>query len=101
MNYPTYAGVRSPDAFVAALDKILAQANEQTKIIPWRGPLVGKRELQEWRTVLATTRDRVKAMIAEGKTLDQIVAAKPSAEFDANWRSAAIRQTSSARSTPA
>ena len=87
MNYEMYAGVRSPDAFVAALDKVLAQADDNTKIIPWRGPLVGKRELQEWRNVLATTRDRVAAMIREGRTVDQIIAAKPTAEFDAKWTS--------------
>jgi cyclase len=85
LNYPTYAGIRSPDGFVAALDKVLAQADANTRIIPWRGPLVGKRELQEWRDLLATVRDRVAAAIRQGKTVDEIVASKPSREFDAKW----------------
>ena len=34
---------------------------------------------------MAGIRDRVKALIAQGKTLDQIVAAKPSAQWDATW----------------
>lgn len=85
MNYPTYAGVRSATAFVDALDKILAQANDTTKIIPWRGPVVGKAELAEWRNILATVRDRVQTGIREGKTVDQIVATNPSREFDAKW----------------
>ncbi len=85
MNYPTYAGVRSANAFVDALDKVLAQANDTTKIIPWRGPLVGKAELAQWRNILATVRDRVQAGIRDGKTVDQIVASSPSREFDAKW----------------
>jgi glyoxylase-like metal-dependent hydrolase (beta-lactamase superfamily II) len=85
LNYPTYAGIRSADRFVEALDKLLALANDQTKIIPWRGPLIGKREVQEWRDLLATVRDRVAVMVREGKTVDEIVAARPSREFDPKW----------------
>jgi hypothetical protein len=34
---------------------------------------------------MASIRDRVKALVAQGKTLDQIVAAKPTAQWDATW----------------
>ena len=85
LNYPMYAGVRSPDAFIAALDRVLAQSGATTKIIPWRGPLIGKGELQEWRELLATVRNRVATLMREGKTVDEIVAARPTAEFDAKW----------------
>jgi glyoxylase-like metal-dependent hydrolase (beta-lactamase superfamily II) len=85
LNYPTYAGIRSADRFVEALDQLLALANAQTKIIPWRGPMLGKTEVQEWRDLLATVRDRVAAMVREGKSLDEIIAARPTREFDPKW----------------
>lgn len=40
--------------------------------------------------MLATVRDRVRALIRRGKTLDQVKAAKPTAEFDAKWGSGSI-----------
>jgi cyclase len=36
-----------------------------------------------WRGVLETLRQRVKVLIANGKTLEQAVAAKPTADLDA------------------
>jgi glyoxylase-like metal-dependent hydrolase (beta-lactamase superfamily II) len=85
LNYPTYAGIRSADRFVAALDRLLALANAETKIIPWRGPQIGKAEVQEWRDLLATVRDRVAMMVREGKSIDEIVASRPTREFDPKW----------------
>ena len=70
---------------VAAADALLARVNDQTKIIPGHGPLASKADLQRYRDMLATIRDRVQKAIREGKTQDQVVAAKPSAEFDASF----------------
>jgi hypothetical protein len=41
--------------------------------------------------MIVTIRDRIKKLAAEGKTLDQIQAAKPTAEFDSVWGGAFIR----------
>jgi hypothetical protein len=60
-------------------------ANAETRIIPWRGPLIGKAEVQEWRDLLATVRDRVAVMVREGKSVDEIIASRPSREFDPKW----------------
>jgi cyclase len=68
---------------VAAADVILGRINDQTKVIPGHGPLGSKADLQKYRDMLATIRDRVQKAIREGKTQDQVVAAKPSADFDA------------------
>lgn len=71
------------EGFIQAADAILAVANAQTRIIAGHGPVVGRRELEAWRAVLDTIRQRVKAAIASGKTLEQIVASKPTADLDA------------------
>jgi len=75
----------SIDGMIAAADQVLSTIDDKTKLIPGHGPLGGKADLQTYRNVLATIRDRVKALIAQGKTLEQIIAAKPSAQFDATW----------------
>ena len=37
--------------------------------------------------MLVTVRDRVAALVREGKSLEEVVAAKPTAEFDTTWGS--------------
>lgn len=71
------------EGFINAADAILAIANDKTKIIPGHGPVVGRREVEAWRGVLDTVRQRVKVLIANGKTLEQAIAAKPTADLDA------------------
>jgi cyclase len=73
------------NGIVAAADQALAIANESTKIIPGHGPLGTKSTLKQYRDVVATVRDRVAALIKEGKTLADVQAARPSKEFDAIW----------------
>ena len=75
----------SIDGVVAAADLVLAMIDEKTRVIPGHGDVAGKTELKAYRDVMAGARDRVKALIASGKTLDQILAAKPTAQWDATW----------------
>ena len=75
----------SIDGIIAAADKGLTLSDAGTKIIPGHGPLGSKAELQTYRDVLAGVRDRVKALVAQGKTLEQVTAAKPTAQWDATW----------------
>ncbi len=75
----------SVDGMIAAADRVLSIADDKTKIIPGHGPLGSKADLQSYRNVLAGIRDKVKALVAQGKTLDQVVATKPTAQWDATW----------------
>jgi cyclase len=63
--------------FVAAADKVLAIANDQTKIIPGHGKVATKADLQNHRNMIATVISKVEAGIKAGKTLEQIKAEKP------------------------
>ncbi|HET7460513.1 MAG TPA: hypothetical protein VFJ82_04670 [Longimicrobium sp.] len=54
-------------------------------IVPARGPLATIRELGEFRDMLIAVHDRVEALVNEGKTVEQAVAAHPTAQFDARW----------------
>jgi len=71
------------NGFIAAADKVLALADDATKIVPGHGPIMTKADVVAWREMLVKVRERVAALVAQKKTLDEIKAAKPTAEFDA------------------
>jgi glyoxylase-like metal-dependent hydrolase (beta-lactamase superfamily II) len=73
------------DGVIAAADRMLALAGADTQIIPGHGPLSNRVELQAYRDVLATVRDRIGKLIADGMDRDAVVAAKPTADLDATW----------------
>jgi len=52
----------------------LKAANDTTKIVPGHGSLATKADLQDFRNMLATARDRVKKLYDEGKTEQQVMA---------------------------
>jgi len=83
----------SINGMVAAADRVLALADANTKIIPGHGPLGDRAALQNYRTMLATVRDRIRQAVAGGQTLEQVQAAKPTAEFDAVWGKGSITPT--------
>ena len=75
----------SVDGMVAAMDRVLGMTDENTKYIPGHGELSGRAAVTAFRDMLAAVRDRVRKLVRQGKTLAQVKAAKPSAEFDAAW----------------
>lgn len=74
-----------PRGIVAAVDMVLARTDDETQIIPGHGPLSNRRELVAYREMLDTICDRIAVAIAEGKSVDEVVAIKPTADFDAKW----------------
>jgi len=75
----------SVNGVIAAVDTILTLCDDNTKIIPGHGALANVADLRAYRSVLANVRDRVAVMVAQGKTLEEVQAAGPSAEFDHIW----------------
>ena len=75
----------SIDGIIKAANQALFIVDEETKIIPGHGKLSNKKELTAYRNVLMVIRDRVKKAIEEGKTLEEIKAAKLSKEYDKEW----------------
>ncbi len=75
----------SIDGMIAAADRILSRSDEHTKIIPGHGALGDKVALTAYRDMLATVRATIQTLIDAGKTEAEIIAAKPTAAFDAEW----------------
>jgi cyclase len=86
-NYPfidTSSGGRV-DGVLAAAERVLGAVTDKTRIIPGHGPVATKADLVAFRDTVKAVRDRVAKLKAEGKSRDAVIAAKPSAEFDAKW----------------
>jgi len=57
----------------------------QTKVVPGHGPLDSRGSLQAYHKMLGTVRDAIGAAKQAGKSLADVKAAKPTAQFDADW----------------
>lgn len=79
MTYPFVDGGSGGNVrgIVAAADKALAIANDQTKIIPGHGPVATKADLKGYRDMVAGIIAKVEAGIKAGRTLEQIKASRP------------------------
>jgi len=75
----------SIDGMIAAAGVILDVAGANTKIIPGHGPLSNKDQLAAYRDMLIKVRDRLRVAARSKKTLDQVIADKPTADLDAKW----------------
>jgi cyclase len=71
------------------LGATIGRAGPHTRIIPGHGPIAERNALIAQRDLLLAVRDKVAALVASGKTLDEVLAAKPTAEFDAQVPQAA------------
>ena len=83
---------------IAGCDRALAIADAKTKIIPGHGPLSGRDELIAYRDMLMLARERVEGAIAEGKSLDALLADSPLEDLDPTWGGGFIKPEAFLRS---
>jgi glyoxylase-like metal-dependent hydrolase (beta-lactamase superfamily II) len=70
---------------IAAADKVLSLAGNDTKIVAGHGPLGNKADLTKSRDMLITSRDRVQRLKSAGKSSLEAVVEKPFADLDPVW----------------
>ena len=68
---------------LAGLGETIGLAGPMTRIIPGHGPIVDRGALIAQRDMVLAVRDRVAALVSQGKSLEEVIAAKPTASFDA------------------
>ncbi len=73
------------DGFIRAHETVLATVDDNTKIIRGHGPLGNQAELQAYHDMLVVVRDRVAKLVKAGKTQEQVVAARPTLEFEEKY----------------
>jgi glyoxylase-like metal-dependent hydrolase (beta-lactamase superfamily II) len=73
----------SLEGMIAFCDATLAQIDASTVVVPGHGNLMKRTDLAAYVTMLKTVRDRMKRLIDGGATLEQVLAAKVTADWDA------------------
>jgi glyoxylase-like metal-dependent hydrolase (beta-lactamase superfamily II) len=86
-NYPyiDYSTGGSIDGAVRAAEANLAKVSDKMIVIPGHGVVSSKPDLVLFRDVLVGIRDKVASLKKQGRSLDEIVAAKPGAPTDEEW----------------
>ena len=75
----------SVEGFIAAQERILALADEQTKIVPGHGELADRKDLVAAVEMLKDARDRVRKRVGAGQSEEEILAANPLADYHDDW----------------
>jgi cyclase len=70
---------------VAAIEAVLARINDATVVIPGHGPVSNRRELSDYRDMIVTVGRRVREGVESGRNLEEVLASRPTAEFDARY----------------
>jgi glyoxylase-like metal-dependent hydrolase (beta-lactamase superfamily II) len=86
-RYPNidFANGGNIKGMIAATDACLKLVNDGTRIVPGHGSVADRAALIAYRTMLVTARDRMAKLVKDGKSEENVVAAKPFADLDANW----------------
>lgn len=85
-----YVAGGSIDGMIAAANANVAMAGYKTIVVPGHGPLGGRDDLVEYRDMLVAIRANVAVLKNQGKTLEEAIAARPTAQYDAKWGQAII-----------
>jgi glyoxylase-like metal-dependent hydrolase (beta-lactamase superfamily II) len=80
-----YSTGGSIDGTIRAAEANVARVSEKTIVIPGHGPVGNKSQLSEFRDMLVGVRERVAALKKQGRSLQEVIEAKPTADYDAKW----------------
>ncbi|HYL63265.1 MAG TPA: MBL fold metallo-hydrolase [Candidatus Methylomirabilis sp.] len=75
----------SINGMIAGAESAFKLLDAETKIVPGHGPVGDKAALAKYRDMLVTVRDRVLAQKKAGRKVEEVVAAKPTADLDVAW----------------
>ena len=80
-----YSTGGSIDGMIRATERNLNVVTDKTIVIPGHGHVGNKATLAEFRDMLTTIRNNVAVLKKQGKSLDETIAARPTASYDAKW----------------
>ena len=67
------------------LQTLIDASDDQTRIVPTSGPVVSKADLEAQHAMYSTIIQRLAELMRKGYGFAEVLAAKPTAEFDAEW----------------
>jgi glyoxylase-like metal-dependent hydrolase (beta-lactamase superfamily II) len=91
LGYPNIdiANGGSLKGMLEGLGNTIGMAGPKTKIIPGHGEIVDRAGLTAHRDMILAIRDKIAPMVQQGKTVEEVIAAKPTADYDARVPTAA------------
>jgi glyoxylase-like metal-dependent hydrolase (beta-lactamase superfamily II) len=87
-SYPfiDYSTGGNVDGTIRATEAMLASATDATIIVPGHGrPASSRSELKDYRDMLVAVREKVAGLKRQGRTVEEVIAAKPTATLDPVW----------------
>ncbi len=86
-GYPLidYSTSGSLEGMIAALERVLALTDEKTRVVPGHGPVGNRADVEAFRAMLVTAGERIRPLFLAGKSLEETIAARPTAELDERW----------------
>jgi len=67
---------------IRATERNLSVITDNTIVVPGHGPVANKAALSEFQDMLVTIRNNVAVLKKQGKSLDETIAARPTAAYD-------------------
>lgn len=68
---------------LAAFDQTLKLAGPATKIIPGHGPITDRNGVAAQRDLVLKVSEKIRPLVKKGKSVEEVIASKPTADFDA------------------
>jgi glyoxylase-like metal-dependent hydrolase (beta-lactamase superfamily II) len=72
----------SLEGIIEFCTQVLQRIDEDTRVVPGHGPLATYADMEEYVAMLSEIRDRMTALIEDGASLEQVIAAEPTAQWD-------------------
>lgn len=76
---------------IQSVKKIIQRADTNTVIIPGHGPIANLNHLKEYKQMLSLVEARLSKLKQQGKSKEEIIASKPTADLDAKWGSGFLK----------
>jgi glyoxylase-like metal-dependent hydrolase (beta-lactamase superfamily II) len=85
VQYPNIdrANGGSLNGMLDGLGRLIGLAGPNTKIVPGHGPVVSRAEVMAHRDMILGIREKVSQLVSQGKSQDDVIAAHPTADYDA------------------
>ncbi|MCF0075284.1 hypothetical protein LZD49_32690 [Dyadobacter sp. CY261] len=82
IDYNTGGNIKG---MIHATDRNIKNSSDKTIIIPGHGPIGSRTQLIDYRGMLSTIYDAVKKLKLQGKSMEEVVKAKPTSKFDGKF----------------
>lgn len=78
------------DGIITFCESVLAQVNDETVVVPGHGPISTTQDMKDYISMLEKVRDRIAKLVADGKSLEEVLNAHPAMEWEESFGDATM-----------